>query len=182
MWSINSCCDSTVNEFLAILNARFGFRDSPPFIYVAVYVGYSLVGYWLIILSLIFSLNWRKLCSARDRIAIYARDIAATAVICFVLGFIYAVSHPTGILKTMLGLIMSIAACPALFDMLVDSLPAVKSIRKHIALETAFAFFLVALLATIALIIQIYCLDKSCRMPKSYYWGFDIQSRMAGVC
>jgi hypothetical protein len=138
MWSINSCCDSTQNEFFATLNALFGFRDSTSFIYVAAYVGY-----WLIILPLIISFNWRKLCSTRGRIAICARGMAGTAVICFVVGFIYAVSHPTwtGILTTILGLIMSIAACPDFLDMLLDSLPAVKYICKHITLATAFAFF-----------------------------------------
>jgi hypothetical protein len=162
MWSINFCCDSTHNEFFVTLNALFGFRDSPSFIHVAAYVVY-----WLIVLPLIISFNWRKLCFARDRIAIYARGMAGTAIICFAVGFIYAVSHPTwtGILTTMLGLIMSIAACPASFDMLVDSLPAVKYICKHIAQATAFDFFLFALLATILPIIQMSCLDKSLKKP-----------------
>jgi FTR1 family protein len=162
IWSINSCCDSTHNEFFATLHALFGFRDSSSFIHVT-----ACVGYWLIILPLIISFNWRKLCSARDRIAIYARGMAGTAVICFVIGFIYAVSHSTwtGILTTMLGLIMFIAAGPALIDMLVDSLPDVKYICKHIALATVFAFFLFALLATILPIIQISSLDKSLAKP-----------------
>jgi hypothetical protein len=65
----------------------------------------------------------------------------------------------------MLGLIMFIAACPALFDMLVYSLPDVKYICKHIALATAFGSFLFALLATILPIVQISSLDMSLTKP-----------------
>jgi high-affinity iron transporter len=168
MWSTKACCNSSSNEFFATLKALFGYSHSPTFVHV---VGY--VGFWLIVLPLLAWFYWETISSARNKIANYARGMAGIAVICFLIGFIYAVSHPTwtGILTTGLGLLFSTVACLALFDMLVNKVAAIKTRRKAILLATSTLFGLLAILGTILPIVQMSCLDKACRLPKFYYWG-----------
>jgi high-affinity iron transporter len=168
LWSIKSCCDSSDNEFFATLKALFGFSDSPTFVHVA-----SYVGFWLIILPLLAWFYWESITSARNKIANYARGMAGTAFFCFLIGFIYAVSHPTwtGIVTTVWGLLLSIVACLALFDMLVNRVTPIKTHRKAILLATCILFSMLVIFASILPIVQMSCLDKSCRLPKFYYWG-----------
>jgi high-affinity iron transporter len=174
MWSIKSCCDSKDNAFFATVNTLLGVSDSPSFVLVA-----SYIGYWLAILPFLLSLYWQPICSARDRIARWTRGLTGTAFICFFVGFIYALSHPswTGVVTTTLGLILSISASVGSFDMLSNIIPDVKSRRKAIVLATAVAFGLLTVFASVLQIAQMSCLDKSCRLPKFYYWGLILNRR-----
>lgn len=173
MWSTESCCNDKENEFFAILRALFGYQDKPTFLEWITYFAY-----WFIVLAILIVFNWASVRVARNKTMRLARLWSSVALLCFFIAFIYAVSNATwtGILTTSLGLIISVVAVAVLFESVVGRISALRAARRSLGFITAAALFALTILLIVLHIVQMSCLEKSCRMPEFYYWGLIFQS------
>lgn len=176
MWTTKACCNDKENEFFAMLRALFGYQDTPSFIEFA-----SYFAYWAVVLAILAWMNWSLIRAARNKTARYARGCAAFAVICFFVGFVYACLNATwtGLVVTIFGLLLSVVAALAVFDVLSDMVSALGALRKPLALAAAVGLAVFALFVCVLHIAQMACLGKSCELPNFFYWGLIFQADWA---
>jgi FTR1 family protein len=172
MWSTKECCDAEENEFFAMMRALFGYADKPTFLEFSTYFLY-----WAIILAVLIAINWTVVRAARNRTARYARGCAFFSLISFIVGFIYACLNAswTALLVTFFGLILSIGATLAVFDVLTDSVTALGGVRRMIALACAVGLALFTFFVCVLHLVQMSCLDKRCHLPPFFYWALIFQ-------
>jgi high-affinity iron transporter len=173
MWSTKGCCNDEENEFFAMLRALFGYQDLPSFIEFA-----SYFAYWAVVLGVLAWMNWSTIRAARNKTAKYARGCAAFALISSFVGFIYASLNATwtGLVVTIFGLLLSIATTLVVFDVLTDFFKAIGALRRPIALACGVGLALFTVFVSVLHLVQMSCLEKSCELPKFYYWGLIFQS------
>lgn len=173
MWSTKECCNDKTNEFFAMLRALFGYQDTPTFVEWG-----SYFAYWALILSVFLVINWSAVRSARNKTAKNARSVSAFLLPSFFVGFLYACINATwtGILTTLVGLILSVLSTLVAFDVLSTWVKALKPVRRTLALAIAVCAGLFTLFVAILHIVQMNCLERSCRLPEFYYWGLIFEA------
>ena len=168
MWSTKDCCNDKTNEFFAMLRALFGYQDTPSFIELT-----SYFAYWAAILAILLAMNWSTVKTASKRAGKYSRGCAFFSLCSFFVGFIYACINATwtGLVVTIIGLILSVVACAAVFGTFAKFIPGLNASRRTLASVAAVGSAVFGLFVCVLHIVQLTCLEIKCRFPSFYYWG-----------
>jgi len=168
VWSTVECCNDETNQFWAMCRALFGYQDKPTFLEMI-----SYVGYWAIILCVFAYIQRDVIERKRSATATLVRWTSTILAVSGLVGFIYALGNRTwsGILITILTLLVGTTAAVAAFDSAGGLVSSLKPLRRPMMLFSAIGFFVILCLDISISLAQLVCENRTCTMPQFLHWG-----------